>query len=169
MNFDGDIAVAFILWQCGVITSEHMVEAATQALVDGLDSPSLRELAGVRVDDAPYEAPDLCARALEELGLTPADEHEARKALARSIARRIIDGEVDEFQDAGQLWRVFMTAARYPEFAGSLIGLEDEWEGGWGRDRGELRREVRTVAREILDAWGDRSSMPHRTLSMAPG
>jgi hypothetical protein len=167
MEFGGDLGVAYVLWQQGVITSEHLVDTATQALVDGLDSPSLRELAGVRAADAPYDAPELAVRALEELGLKPSDEHRARQTLACGLARRVVHGEDDEFRGAAQLWRIFMTAERYPDYAAQLIGLEDEWEGSWGRTPDQLRAEIRTIAAHILDAWGDRMSSVHRLHSDA--
>lgn len=68
VDFDGDLSVAHALWKRGVAPSELLVDTATRALVDGLDTPSPREPAGVRVDDASYEAPALCEATLRELG-----------------------------------------------------------------------------------------------------
>jgi len=167
MDFNGDLSVAYALWQRGVAPSEDLVDTATWALVDGLDSPSLRALAGVSIADAPYEAPSLCEATLRELGLKPANEHKALRLLACATARRIVNGDEPEFRGASRLWRIFMGADHYPEFAGHLIGLEDEWEGGWGRTEDHLRDEVRSTARDLLDAWGDRTSPVHRLHSAA--
>ena len=167
MDFDGDLSVAYALWKRGVAPSEDLVDTATRALVDGLDTPSLRELAGVRVDDAPYEAPALCEATLRELGLEVADERRSLRLLACGIARRIVNGDEPEFRGASRLWRIFMGPDHYPDFAGHLIGLEDEWEGRWGRTEAELRDEVQSTARDILDAWGDRTSHVHRLHSAA--
>jgi hypothetical protein len=57
-------------------------------------------LAGVRAADAPYDAPELAVRALEELGLKQSDEHRARQTLACGPARRVVHGEEDEFRGA---------------------------------------------------------------------
>lgn len=48
-----------------------------------------------------------------------------------------------------------------------LIGLEDELEGRWGRTEAELRDDVQSTARDMLDAWGDRTSHVHRLHSAA--
>jgi hypothetical protein len=47
----------------------EVIGAACQALIDGLDSPTLRDLAGASVTDRRSEVGDLVARTLEELGI----------------------------------------------------------------------------------------------------
>lgn len=44
-----------------------MIDAACQALIDGLDSPSLRELAGASPRDSSWDVRELASRALDEL------------------------------------------------------------------------------------------------------
>ncbi|MBQ1022767.1 hypothetical protein KBX00_00110 [Micromonospora sp. C95] len=44
-----------------------MIHAACQALIDGLDSPTLRELAGASVRDPSWDIRELVAKSLEEL------------------------------------------------------------------------------------------------------
>ncbi len=46
-----------------------MIHAACQALIDGLDSPSLRELAGASVKDSSHDLHELAVRSLEELDI----------------------------------------------------------------------------------------------------
>ncbi|WP_435795746.1 hypothetical protein [Micromonospora zamorensis] len=46
-----------------------LIHAACQALVDGLDSATLRELAGASVRDSSWDIGDLVVRSLEELGV----------------------------------------------------------------------------------------------------
>ncbi|MEV4626818.1 hypothetical protein AB0J90_11085 [Micromonospora sp. NPDC049523] len=48
---------------------EDMIHAACQALVDGLDSPALCELAGASVRDSSWEVRELVVKSLEELGI----------------------------------------------------------------------------------------------------
>ncbi|WP_442792195.1 hypothetical protein [Micromonospora sp. NBC_01796] len=48
---------------------EDMIHAACQALIDGLDSPALCELAGVSVRDSSWDVRELVVKALEELGI----------------------------------------------------------------------------------------------------
>lgn len=47
--------------------SEDLIQAACQALVDGLDSPTLRELAGASVNDSSWDIRELVATSLHEL------------------------------------------------------------------------------------------------------
>jgi hypothetical protein len=47
----------------------NLVDAACQALVDGLDSAALRELAGLSAHDSFTVVRDLLAKALDELGI----------------------------------------------------------------------------------------------------
>jgi hypothetical protein len=46
-----------------------MIDAACQALLDGLDSPALRELAGASPRDSSWDVRELAGRTLEELGI----------------------------------------------------------------------------------------------------
>lgn len=46
-----------------------VIHAACQALIDGLDSPTLRELAGASVKDSSHDLHELAVRSLEELDI----------------------------------------------------------------------------------------------------
>ncbi|MBQ1030318.1 hypothetical protein ACX27O_26975 [Micromonospora sp. SD19] len=46
-----------------------LIHSACQALVDGLDSPTLRELAGASVNDSSWDIRDLVGKSFEELGI----------------------------------------------------------------------------------------------------
>lgn len=50
-----------------------LIRAASEALADGLDSPSLRALAEASKTDSTWDIRDLACRALEELGIRPPD------------------------------------------------------------------------------------------------
>ena len=45
----------------------ELIDAACQALIDGLDSPTLRELAGASPSDSSWDVRELADRALDEL------------------------------------------------------------------------------------------------------
>ncbi|MCG5443040.1 hypothetical protein NIE79_000830 [Micromonospora sp. NIE79] len=46
-----------------------LIDAACQALIDGLDSPTLRELAGASVHDSSWDIGDLVGKSLGEIGI----------------------------------------------------------------------------------------------------
>ncbi|MFI7322762.1 hypothetical protein [Streptomyces venezuelae] len=85
-----------VLWHAGASRASDVVDAACDALVAGLDTPSLRILAACTRGEADYDVHDLLPPALDELGLLfgPAGEEAGRKAIARALARRMLDGEL---------------------------------------------------------------------------
>lgn len=90
------------LWVLGVIQPTQLPEAAARALEEGLDSPSLRSLAGLEDWDSGRGAL-LLERAMAELGLRAPDQGEAARRLARQISRRIIDGDLEALKGARTL------------------------------------------------------------------
>ena len=73
---------------------DDLAMAAAHALARGVDSPSLRELAGLSKGQS-REAVDLFRQAMEELGSPVPDESGARLHLMRAAAASIIAGEGD--------------------------------------------------------------------------
>lgn len=56
-------------WACGFVGATDVVDVATEALVAGVDSPTLPALAGVPAAQATVEVPDLLERVMDELDL----------------------------------------------------------------------------------------------------
>jgi hypothetical protein len=104
---------------------------AVKALESGMDSPSLREVAG----------------------LAPIDPREARELFA--WASWIIDGTVSPRGGAAIIWRTFM-GKEYPEAIAEFILLEEQWERG--RHRAKTKREIVKQARRLLTESPDRKS-----------
>lgn len=104
-----------------------MVDAAAQALADGLDSPTLRVLAGAPRRAADEEASELAAQVFEELGLPIAARLSSKAIIegARQRARRFLDGEDSAGALARDLSRMYV-AAGYPNDLVDFAGL-DEW------------------------------------------
>ncbi len=95
-----------IEWAVGA-RGRQIVDAATLALAEGLDSPSLRMLAGVPHAFAGEEAPDLAPLAFRELGL---EVHTRLSSVAyvdgpRQEARRLLSGEISERELARRVAR----------------------------------------------------------------
>ena len=64
------LAQAHALWESGQLATEELPEVAVEALVAGIDTPSLRVLAGLPAGRM-SRAVDLLDRALQELGQRP--------------------------------------------------------------------------------------------------
>ena len=68
------------LWSIDAVSPQAVVGCACDALIAGLDSPSLRILAGLTRAEADYQVLDILPAALAELGL---DFYRAAAAAAR--------------------------------------------------------------------------------------
>jgi hypothetical protein len=64
-----DLQDAAAMWAVDQFGAEEIIDLAVDLLVAGVDTPSLRVLAGVPKVDAPMEVPDLLEATLAELGL----------------------------------------------------------------------------------------------------
>lgn len=91
-----DLQAAAAMWSVDRCSHADVVAAACTALVAGVDSPSLRQLAGVSALAANVEVPDLLPLALAELGLQFFDRGSAsgQVAAAGVMARRCLGGRV---------------------------------------------------------------------------
>ena len=96
----------------GSIQTDDLWEFGVQALVDGLDSPSLRRLAGSEREDGQTQLA-LFHRSLGELGVGIPTPVEAGLARARRIASSVLRGETPPYQGAKQIWRE--VSDRFPE------------------------------------------------------
>jgi len=82
------------LWSIGAVTPQAVVMCACDALVAGLDSRSLRILAGLTRAEADYHVLDQLPAALAELGLDffPPDSPSGQEAAARALAALAVSG-----------------------------------------------------------------------------
>jgi hypothetical protein len=101
----------------GKLLGADLVSWAVAALSGGLDSPSLRRLAGedlqgeVRLEDS--EA--LFSAALSELGISQPEEHAAIRAYVRSLAREIVDGKVAPRAQVDRIHREVLSPLNHPK------------------------------------------------------
>ncbi|MGR7001552.1 hypothetical protein ACU686_31715 [Yinghuangia aomiensis] len=82
----------------GLVQTEDLPMIAAQALVDGEDSPSLRELAGLSRGSDPREISDLIARTFTDLGRTLPVGSVAERHLLRLLAAGLLAGTVSPQQ-----------------------------------------------------------------------
>lgn len=104
-----------------------MPDLATDALVRGLDSPSLRQAAGASPRDVD-EARALFLTALSELGIDVPREQEALWRLVRDTAARIVAGDVSPYDGAAWIWRKAYNRADREGDLRIFVGLASEWE-----------------------------------------
>lgn len=128
---------------------------AAEWLTQGYDGETLRYLAGEDGNDI-HKIKDLLPGALAEMNvIAPLSATDAAAVALDDVARKCRDGSITE-RDATELVTHIMAAADYPVELyelplGSLFGLEDEWDAGWGRGHEVLQREVQRACAAQLD------------------
>ncbi|MEU8971216.1 hypothetical protein AB0D11_18380 [Streptomyces monashensis] len=137
------------------VGSDRLVQAGLDALMAGVESPSLAVLAGLLRSEEP-EAPALFDQVLEELGLLfrpPAGPRAAKWAAAYWIAGRIVDGSLDPATGADLIWADIAYALDYPENLQQLVSCArnlDVWEESWGISVEALKEEAVEAAGHLL-------------------
>ncbi|MGI5262327.1 hypothetical protein [Streptomyces angustmyceticus] len=137
------------------VGSDRLIQAGLDALVAGVDSPSLAILAGLLRSEEP-EAPELFDQVLDELGLffqPPADPRAAKWAAAYWIAGQIADGSLDPATGTHHIWSDVAYDLGYPEELEPLVHCAhnlDGWEESWGVSFEKLNQEAVEEARKFL-------------------
>ncbi|MFE0133074.1 hypothetical protein ACFWY6_16100 [Streptomyces sp. NPDC059037] len=137
------------------VGSDRLIQAGLDALIAGVESPSLAMLAGLLRGEEP-EAPELFGQVLEELGLAfhpPADPRAAKWAMAHWIADQIADGSLDPATGTHLIWADIAYDLGYPEDLEPLVHCAhnlDGWEESWSVSREELSREAVEAANQSL-------------------
>jgi len=144
------------LWSLDAIPSEAIVDAATNALVAGLDSQSLRVLAGTLPAAAAVEVPELLPRAMGELGLAFArGGTDGQLPAARALARELTTGAVSARALVARMHRVFGHDTH--ALIEPLVVLDDVYDilEFTGQDEADVERQVLEAAERLLGAGGD--------------
>jgi hypothetical protein len=144
-----------VLWSIGEIRANDVVSAACDALVAGLDSPTLRILAACTRAEAGYDVPELLPAALDELGLTfyPVGSQGGQEAAARALARRMLAGELTPRELA---FRIHQRFGHELDLAERLAELDDEYDVLEYGDRtpAQVDAEVTAEARRLAQHPG---------------
>jgi hypothetical protein len=87
------------------VGTDAIASAATNALMEGVDSPSLRRLAGMTGGDND-EARAVLSAALRELQIESPTPREAAMLVAIEIALRITKGTISPYDGAREIWHI---------------------------------------------------------------
>ncbi|MGC1209588.1 MAG: hypothetical protein WA880_16705 [Ornithinimicrobium sp.] len=112
----------------GIQPPEALIGLAVDGLVAGLDGAALAELAGLNPRDIRLIC-DVFAEVVEEQGLEQTDKETTVLHVAREVAFDIVDGSIDPYSGAKEIWQL---ATLFPEgdrdlgvFIGSASEIED--------------------------------------------
>lgn len=114
MNNEFDLTYVEALWVLGLLETREMPNVAAEALARGLDSRSLRQLAGLpsKTDE---DVNLLFDQALKELNRGRMSKEEALKRNAKHISRKILNSEMTPLDGAKMIWKA-TSANPLPEF-----------------------------------------------------
>lgn len=127
---------------------EQLPALATDALVRGVDSPSLRELAGERASDV-HECRDLFRAALDELDLAVA-AHDAVWCLTQWTAEQIVSEDLSPYEGAAWIWREAWRELEHVIDLTSFVALADQWED-LPSHRAEIDADIIAEAHALLE------------------
>jgi hypothetical protein len=135
------------LWSIGAASPQAVVRCACDALVAGLDSPSLRILAGLTRTEADYDVLEILPAALPELGLDfyPPGAGDGQQAAVRVLAAQAVSGSLTPRALAAEVHRHFGHGL---PLAARLAALDDEYDIGACTTE-QIDQEVMTEARRL--------------------
>jgi hypothetical protein len=136
------------------VGSDVLIGLALDALVGGVDTPALRELAGLTRGEEP-QAHELFEQVVHELGLAPSlpDRPVDRSwALVRWWCQLIVNGEIPPEDGARRIWTE-TSELGYPDTLSPLVGdivQLDDWPAGVDPPA-DFRARIVTRARQLLE------------------
>jgi hypothetical protein len=139
-----------------VVGSDRLVRAGLDALLAGVDTPALAQLAGLTRREEP-EASDLFEAVLDELALRdglPGTRVAAAWWIVRRTLARIVDGTVDPVAGADRIWDLahpgqWFDSAVAPVVQGLITAYDIDGADDPARLE-EAREEIRAAARALL-------------------
>jgi hypothetical protein len=142
------------------IGSDRLIQAGLDALLAGVETPSMPLLAGLGRREEP-EAPALFDQVLLELGLdfpSPRSPADVSWALIHWWAEQMVDGSLDPATGADRIWLEMLTELDlrwpYPDelrpIAVCASDLED-WNDSWDTSREDLEAEAVRAAQHLLN------------------
>ena len=136
-----------------LLASIELPDLASAALEAGLDSPSLRELAGELCPTWADSGP-LFERILHDFGLALLSRHHAAGVLARHYAEQIISGTLSPYEGARRIWSDVANAVWNdrdgPRQYLVFVGLASEWED-YPPGRPDYEQRIRDEAQQLLN------------------
>lgn len=112
----------------GAVGSDRLIRAGLDALVAGVDSPSLSLLAALTRAEEP-DARQLFAQVIDELALAPelsADPTTRRWQLVRWWAHLIVAGDLDPYLGGDLIWR--QDWCEYPDALQAIVAATCRYE-----------------------------------------
>ncbi|MFE4195075.1 hypothetical protein ACFRJ9_04350 [Paenarthrobacter sp. NPDC056912] len=139
-----------------IVGADLLIATALNAVLDGVDSPSLPLLAGLtRREEG--DAHDLFNAVVNELNIappTPAKTTPKRWNLVRWLCQALVDGELKPDYAGRLIWWEGWDKLAYPESLRPLVGQVSEWDDwtpSWTIDRHQIAQLIVEEAKKLLN------------------
>jgi hypothetical protein len=154
------------LWSIDAVSPQAVVRCACDALIAGLDSPSLRILAGLTRAEADCQVLDILPATLAELGLDfyPRGSRGGQEAAARALAAQAVSGSLAPRELAAAIHRHFGHGLPLTE---RLAVLDDAYDLGFDpgtyatMTREQIDQEVLAEAGRLTHGQADQRAAHH--------
>ena len=130
-----------------------LINAAVDALSSGLDSRSLRILAGLTLSESNEEL-SMFKQALKELDMPLPDQHEAAMFLARDYAKQILEGDISALEGARRIWDVSIIPHEHVAELDTFVYGASEWEDR-PEDRELFEKGIIAAAKGLVNCQDD--------------
>ena len=149
-----ELVDAIAWWRVGISGGRRvLVDAATDALVAGIESDALAELAGLPGDENPFAVDALVERVAADLGLEGALSEDIDISAARHLSRAVLRGEVSERELTRWVHEQFSHASS-SDLIRRLAEVDDEYDAaeyGYGTaDVSDLTARARELAARLV-------------------
>jgi len=134
----------------GEVRTDELPDEATALLVEGLDSGSLRALAGQDRWDGDRSR-DLLGDALKESGSAMPTGSEARRMLAEYLVRSLAEGRRDPYSACREIWSKAWNFGDEDTDLTPFVGLATEWEESPESERSAIEDDMRQAAWDYLN------------------
>ena len=156
--FTWELDVAQARWSLDQLRVEKLPDLATRGLIEGLDTPSMRELAGIMQPDYWTVVP-LFERMMGELRRPKLDRVRALKTVVLDRLRRLVAGSAEPGPvaiDVGRIWLFELDASNEWDELSVFYQLGEEWEersAPWTRPPNEIEAAIKVEAQRVSDAY----------------
>ena len=140
--------VAQALFSVGQLPGEELPSLAVNLLQEGVDTPTLRELAGLNAPTLKDAGP-LFERLLSELDRQPMTQDDAALIVAKDLATRVLNGTLSPEQAARRGSLLSMSFDYHPLLT-PFLADDDDYDCLPG-DREAIDEDVRRYCQELVD------------------
>ena len=127
-----NLELAICFWVLDLLPSEEIPEIAADALADGMDSRTLRIMAGER-NPSWFEIAPLFQKVLEELKVQMPSRQVAMMQVAKHYAERVVSGQLHPYEGARAIWWQLGIETDTPDDLLIFVGLASEYEDFMGQ------------------------------------